>query len=726
MPRLFRAPQQVAADSAVFFPEFEKRAPRPDRFAQNVGMADTLTKLATGPLGEAAMSLGKNVKWGLSDLARQYRDQKAAEARGGAGDAEFLDVGQEQSPFIGRDTTGEKVNVAPYDARNLNEQAQWSNSGIDSTRREYDPYRNALASRTQLREELKLDPFQMPASADPLPSLPMPSKVQPSPPLGMSLDGTTPPTMRLQGNPPSPFDGMKFDRGPIEEEDSVDRDVRFLNRMADVLPNVTRFYGSTPETTPEGRRVLADPAAGGLNLSAAEANEAGAAAAQAPQQAAVQPGGTAAALAPQVAASAATARPKTLGTATDEQLRQARAKLADIVARNSTDEVAKQRLSLVDQELGYRTYQGEREPEPLTEAQWIAQAAVADTPQKQAALLGQIDNVRTPYANVMGMIGTGEHDRLLKLAEGSFPSAPRKTPEQIAAEIALAGSKADAQAAAAERSRAEAERLAALTPAQRALLEQQGDLAGAGAGLKRKQTVTEERRPALVDAQARAANVGADDKEATRAARIAKLQADTARLNAAAAKARRVSAGGGRLSADELKEAKVLTGIAKEHIAAARAESKDALDVLRQQEREAEMARMRAQSVPDAGDPPAAVPENAPTDLKVQNAKAAEAWRKLNAAKVGAEQEAARQQVLVDRQRGMVDQTLAAEKEAMKAAEPWQARAAEMGDRYAKKRGIVQPAPQEPSFMDKAGQFLRSLPAPAPAAAPAPSGKVVL
>ncbi|MFK5282737.1 hypothetical protein ACI3PL_24540, partial [Lacticaseibacillus paracasei] len=78
------------------------------------------------------------------------------------------------------------------------------------------------------------------------------------------------------------------------------------------------------------------------------------------------------------------------------------------------------------------------------------------------------------------MIGTGEHDRLLKLAEGSFPSAPRKTPEQIAAEIALAGSKADAQAAAAEKSRAEAERLAALTPAQRALLEQQGDLAGAG------------------------------------------------------------------------------------------------------------------------------------------------------------------------------------------------------------------------------------------------------
>lgn len=165
---------------------------------------------------------------------------------------------------------------------------------------------------------------------------------------------------------------MKFDRGPIEEEDSVDRDVRFLNRMADVLPNVTRFYGNTPETTPEGRRVLADPAAGGLNLSAVEANEAGAA--QAPRQDAVQPGGTAAALAPQVAASAATARPKTLGTATDEQLRQARAKLADIVARNSTDEVAKQRLSLVDQELGYRTYQSEREPEPLTEAQWVAQA----------------------------------------------------------------------------------------------------------------------------------------------------------------------------------------------------------------------------------------------------------------------------------------------------------------------------------------------------------------
>ena len=102
-----------------------------------------------------------------------------------------------------------------------------------------------------------------------------------------------------------------------------------------------------------------------------------------------------------------------------------------------------------------------------------------------------------------------------------------------------------------------------------------------------------------------------------------------------------------------------------------------------------------------------------PTDLKVQNAKAAEAWRKLNAAKVGAEQEAARQQALVDRQRGMVEETLAAEKEAMKAAEPWQARAAEMGNRYAKKRGIVQPAPQEPSFIDKAGQFLRSLPAPA-------------
>ena len=74
---------------------------------------------------------------------------------------------------------------------------------------------------------------------------------------------------------------------------------------------------------------------------------------------------------------------------------------------------------------------------------WQA-AKVADTPEKQAAVMAMIPRARTTIASLEDLIGSGREERLMAQAQSLFPHAPRKSEAEIAAELAYKNAQAEA------------------------------------------------------------------------------------------------------------------------------------------------------------------------------------------------------------------------------------------------------------------------------------------
>ena len=149
------------------------------------------------------------------------------------------------------------------------------------------------------------------------------------------------------------------------------------------------------------------------------------------------------------------------------------------------------------------------------------------------------------------------------------------------------------------------------------------------------------------------------------------------------------------MSSDELKEAKALAALAASATKDAKEESRSTLEALRDQEREAEMARLRAESVEAAGDEPVNLENDnrATSEQKAQRSRERSAWAAKKAAKAAAAIEAKRQEGVRDQLRAAHKTAVAAEKAAMQAAKPFEAGVQELYKRFAKKRGITLPLP---------------------------------
>ena len=144
---------------------------------------------------------------------------------------------------------------------------------------------------------------------------------------------------------------------------------------------------------------------------------------------------------------------------TDDELADLQRKLTAMSAQNPTSPVLRERLDLLLREAERRAFVKNREPEPLTEDQFIAMARMARTPEEQAQLLARVGDVRSRYSNLIGMLGTGQEDYLRKNAEELFPRQPKETPEQIAAEVAYKVAQKEKAQAEAVAAKARADRL---------------------------------------------------------------------------------------------------------------------------------------------------------------------------------------------------------------------------------------------------------------------------
>jgi hypothetical protein len=122
-------------------------------------------------------------------------------------------------------------------------------------------------------------------------------------------------------------------------------------------------------------------------------------------------------------AAAAPAAPKTLATASDDELKKARGRLETLVAQNPQDTEYARRLKQIDLELRHRGEQMEYED-------WAARARAADTVEEQAKVLEMAKNVRMPVGGLQGLLKTG-FERAKEAAlgtreeKGLFPEVPR-------------------------------------------------------------------------------------------------------------------------------------------------------------------------------------------------------------------------------------------------------------------------------------------------------------
>lgn len=251
----------------------------------------------------------------------------------------------------------------------------------------------------------------------------------------------------------------------------------------------------------------------------------------------------------ELAAPAEPTKPKTLATATDDELAMAKRKLENLVNQNPQDPEFANRLKMVELEQRHRGEKMEYED-------WAAQARAADTLEEQRRVLEMAKNVRMPVEGVESLLTSPfERAKLKALGtreeKGLFPEVARPLNEwevqKKQVEIRIAQLKAQG------------------IPEKQAAEQALAELRRAKAGLARGQAerVSTMLEPEYVSAWQKAALARAqEEKAAAEAQKVLellpgqkqKLADESAKLKALAAKARAsIRRGGAGLSSDELK-----------------------------------------------------------------------------------------------------------------------------------------------------------------------------
>jgi hypothetical protein len=212
-----------------------------------------------------------------------------------------------------------------------------------------------------------------------------------------------------------------------------------------------------------------------------------------------------------------------LAAATDEQLNNIRDSL------QGDDPETQRRIAQIDRELQQRSDVTRVAERALTPEELIKRARMAGTAEEQAQVLADSARVRLPITSVADLIGDGREKAFRQELLGVFPAAPKKTAEQIAAEIALSAARAEAQRAGGNYSTARAEGARLVDPARADKYTNEAYRAG-------EQGVSEEAKREKDRARAGLDKEKATDLAATRKERLEELQSRATRANAAAKK----------------------------------------------------------------------------------------------------------------------------------------------------------------------------------------------
>ena len=309
-----------------------------------------------------------------------------------------------------------------------------------------------------------------------------------------------------------------------------------------------------------------------------------------------------------------------LAAATDEQLNNIRDSL------QGDDPETQRRIAQIDRELQQRSDVTRVAERALTPEELIKRARMAGTAEEQAQVLADSARVRLPITSVADLIGDGREKAFRQELLGVFPAAPKKTAEQIAADIALLEAKAqerrDAAALAAARARGEDVRAPAvaekdLSMGARALAQGQTEdykqkalLARAGYDSERAKELADTRKN-------RMGRVGAEANRAQAAADKFKAEMDQIRAKMVAV--RRGGGGGGGDIYKQIKALKTVQDAQDDAVKQANDLTKEAMTSEREALKAANAARTALSKIGAPGKAPrdpATVERNADPQVK--------------------------------------------------------------------------------------------------------------
>ena len=400
--------------------------------------------------------------------------------------------------------------------------------------------------------------------------------------------------------------------------------------------------------------------------------------------------------------------PKTIGDASDEQLAMVKGKLEERLKTMPGDQVMAQRLKDVNDELEYR----KTEKAPVTYDQWAALARKATTPEQQAKVLEYAKDVHMPVRGLQDLftrnMQLAEEQALgTKTEKGLFPETERESEAKRAYLLASADEKL-----------ASGMRKRDLTPAELQVLEARERYYLAGAGLRGEQAEDlsalrpykagkmEEQIHDLHEHHLKlAAETNAINQKL--GPQIDKIKAESAKLRALAAKARRGGAGGG-LSADELKLIREYNDRGRERVQEADTVAKQAETNAERAVASAREARLRA----ELAERNVSEPED--VSRLYGPAKTAAMQRNLEREKIKATSDAAKAvadqlEATAQKTQDAANQARAVHQAALKAGDDDRGIADELAQKYLERRGVRPPS------------STRTAPAAAPAAPAKPA-----
>lgn len=145
---------------------------------------------------------------------------------------------------------------------------------------------------------------------------------------------------------------------------------------------------------------------------------------------------------------------ETLGNANEATLKQARAEMAAHQPADETqDHVFKQYIGAIDRELQDREDKKTIDQSPVTLGQLHAEALLADTPEKQAAVAAKVDRLEAPTVSTLNELahahtdlnGASRHQGVLQQLQASFPREPKKSGQEQLADLQLKQAKTEAE-----------------------------------------------------------------------------------------------------------------------------------------------------------------------------------------------------------------------------------------------------------------------------------------
>lgn len=375
--------------------------------------------------------------------------------------------------------------------------------------------------------------------------------------------------------------------------------------------------------------------------------------------------------------------PVTLADATDEQLATVRSRLAP----QADDPVVQARLAKIDAELKDRADRKTVDEGPISREEIMGRARNARTPEEQAQVLRDLARVQAPITSFEDLLSDHPQRVLQNEVVSLFPSAPKKSMEEM-----LAESEKDRAMAEYYRARGRGEDVRAPAEASKAT-------AAAGKYGAQTKTIDAMRDPTVENLRAKT--------DALLAGRD-KIRAQVEAIKARKAAGAYHGTGGSRLK-DDLAYLKLLQEGQSKDVADAKIEFEKVDKAAADADKAASDAISNLRKIGNPGQRPADPPKNADEKLLVERSREIAAWelkkQAFEDAKAVAEQESARRETI----RQQREEAKRAMQEAARAAEQkYNPVIGSVMGKVNKRLGVEQPG------MAPAAQ--PAAPAPAPAA----------